>query len=289
MKSVIKALSGRRQSPSPTFQRSSIGIVGDAERTDRDVIPEQSLLATDESEGFPLSEAEVRPDLTDSGVNSRAYLKLLKIRSLHGNEQEQKNLEEDSPGVRESRYFENLPDLQSSGLDFRLSGNVFGDGLERLASPHSPKTPSFPTGKRYEGVKESRETRGEGVLSDNLFGHRENTFFDAGVALERKRTEPIGGRDSQLVFRNDGAYPLEHTSQTHFSMPLSRPPAVGVSEACQSVRYGGEGIQNVTQRDSKRPKERSRDQAYRKRFSMGSSVPSFGSPRELPVSVGGHQ
>jgi hypothetical protein len=176
VKSVIKALSGRRQSPSPTFQRSSVGIDGNAERTDRDVTPEQFLLTTDESEGLPLSEAEVRPDLTDSGVIGRAYLKLLKIRSLHGDEPDQKNLGEDSPGVRESRYFGNLPDLQSSELDFRLSGDVFGDGLERFASPHSPKTPSFPTGKGYEEVKESRETRGEGLLSDNLFGHRE-TFF----------------------------------------------------------------------------------------------------------------
>ncbi len=161
MKSVIKALSGRRQSPSPTFQRTSVEVVGGAERTDQDVNPEQSLLATDESDGLPLSEPEVRSDLSDSGINDRAYLKVSKIRSLHGNEPEQENLGEDSPGVRESRYFGNLPDLQSSKLDFRLSGAVFGGGLGRLASPHSPKTPSFPPGKRYEEEKESRGTRGE--------------------------------------------------------------------------------------------------------------------------------
>jgi hypothetical protein len=77
VKSVIKALSGRRQSPSPTFQRSLIGAVDDAERTDRDYLSERFLLATEENEGLPLSEAEVRPDLDDSSANDFVQLKLL--------------------------------------------------------------------------------------------------------------------------------------------------------------------------------------------------------------------
>ncbi len=78
VKSVIKVLSGRRQSPSPTFQRSLIEAVDDAERTDRDYLSKRFLLATEENEGFPLPEAEVRPDLDDSGANDVVQLKLLK-------------------------------------------------------------------------------------------------------------------------------------------------------------------------------------------------------------------
>ena len=40
------------------------------------------------------------------------------------------------------------------------------------------------------------------------------------------------------------------------------------SEMGQSTRYGRNDTQNVTSRDSKRPKERSRDRAYKTRFSM---------------------
>jgi hypothetical protein len=90
VKSVIKALSGRRQSPSPTFQRSLIEVVSDAERTDRDYFAERFLSAMDGSEGFPPPEAgttpnaesmEVRPEvrlgLDESGVKERVRLKLL--------------------------------------------------------------------------------------------------------------------------------------------------------------------------------------------------------------------
>ena len=80
------------------------------------------------------------------------------------------------------------------------------------------------------------------------------------------------------------------------SFPLSRPMAGYVSDHSKEPRYSGtlsssrdhaflgENVENlsiarmgqwdpqhVTHRDSKRPKERSRDKAYKQRFSMGSS------------------
>ncbi len=61
---------------------------------------------------------------------------------------------------------------------------------------------------------------------------------------------------------------------------------MGASEVSHSVRLGKDGVQNITQRDSKRPKERTRDQVYKKRFSMGSSVPCYGSPQEIRLPVG---
>jgi hypothetical protein len=192
-------------------------------------------------------------------------------------------------GVRESRYFENLPDLPRQ-VDFQVSENVFGGGLEHLASLRSPQTPSFPADKKNEGVKESQGARGGRLLgkdqTKDLFEPR-NALFDAEIALERKRSEAISGIDVRSSFRNAGDYPPEYTTQTNLSIPFSRPHAVGASEVSYSVRVGGEGIQNVTQRDSKRPKERTRDQAYKKRFSMGSSVPSYGSPGDIPGIVGG--
>ena len=64
--------------------------------------------------------------------------------------------------------------------------------------------------------------------------------------------------------------PLVHSRESDFRI------LGGASEMGQSTRFGREDAHNVTQRDNKRPKERSRDQAYRKRFSMGSSAGIFG-------------
>ena len=170
-----------------------------------------------------------------------------------------------------------------------MSENAFGGGLEHLTSSRSPQTPSFPPEKGVKGDQRARGGRpwlGEDP-TDDLFEPRNDVLFDAEFALERKGSEAISGRDSRSVFRNDGVYPNEHTTQNNPSMPFSRLHAVGASEVSYSVRVGGEGIQNVTQRDSKRPKERTRDQIYKKRFSMGSSVPSYGSPRDIPGVAGG--
>jgi hypothetical protein len=60
----------------------------------------------------------------------------------------------------------------------------------------------------------------------------------------------------------------------------------GASEMGQSTRFGKDDAQNVTQRDNKRPKERSRDQVYKKRFSMESSTGIFG---VLPPSLEGSE
>ena len=63
------------------------------------------------------------------------------------------------------------------------------------------------------------------------------------------------------------------------------------SEMVRSTRYGREDTQNVTQRDSKRPKERLRDKAYKARFSMGSSAGINRSPPTpvyFPPPLGGH-
>ncbi len=44
------------------------------------------------------------------------------------------------------------------------------------------------------------------------------------------------------------------------------------SDKSLSIRVGNQNVQNINHRDPKRPKERSRDKAYKQRFSMASSV-----------------
>jgi hypothetical protein len=73
------------------------------------------------------------------------------------------------------------------------------------------------------------------------------------------------------------------------SVRFERNDAVAESEFGQSVRFGRDDHHNVTQRDPKRPKERSRDMAYKTRFSMDSAtMPHFSSSDGVPPPVGGH-
>jgi hypothetical protein len=59
------------------------------------------------------------------------------------------------------------------------------------------------------------------------------------------------------------------------------------SEMGQSTRFGREDAGNVTKRDCKRPKERSRDRAYKARFSMDSSLGIRSSPVPPPPPLWG--
>ncbi len=52
---------------------------------------------------------------------------------------------------------------------------------------------------------------------------------------------------------------------------MHRESGFGGFDAGSSVRIGKQQVQNVTHRDSKRPKERTKDKAYKQRFSMISS------------------
>jgi hypothetical protein len=116
VKSVIKALSGRRQSPSPSFQRSPAEVRDDAERNDwRNQVEftERLSLATDEgvsagtSPTFESTEVvpEIRLSLDESATSESVRSKMKKIRSLHGSEGEARSVENLNQ-VRESRYAE---------------------------------------------------------------------------------------------------------------------------------------------------------------------------------------
>ena len=91
VKSVLKALSGRRQSPSPTFHRSLTEIPDGAEKTDRGISEDPPTEASGILESHYASERGL--DLDEPAESEKVRLKLLKIRSLHGDEREERKLE----------------------------------------------------------------------------------------------------------------------------------------------------------------------------------------------------
>ena len=100
--------------------------------------------------------------------------------------------------------------------------------------------------------------------------------FDAGI-------EEGNAKESSQVFssfpllRPVGKGQSQEAIGTDYPPPFSRYTAGDESanrgnEGSPSLRIGYRDIQNVTQRDPKRPKERSKDKAYKQRFSMASDA-----------------
>ncbi len=188
---------------------------------------------------------------------------------------------EDSVYVRESRNSVILSDLgtfPSRGYPEMPFHIDYDANFADPAPPRSPQTSPAYVGRRQE------KTRERGDMHEG----RQQSALRNELVLERRGDVEVHERTRQSAFRNDGVFFSEHAIQESFPIPQFRPSALGASEASHSVRLGRDGVQNITQRDSKHPKERTRDQAYKKRFSMGSSVPSYGSPRDLPLAAGNH-
>jgi hypothetical protein len=98
-------------------------------------------------------------------------------------------------------------------------------------------------------------------------------------------------------FSSQDRFPFSHprpaavtTNEFGNSVRFERNDAVAGSEFHQSVRFGRDDHHhNITQRGSKRPKERSRDKAYKTSFSMDSTtMPQFSSSDRAPPPVGGN-
>jgi hypothetical protein len=105
----------------------------------------------------------------------------------------------------------------------------------------------------------------------------------------------LGERETdmwELGFIPDGRFSnFPEKPPFHVALP-SFHPGIGIygtygreeaSEMGQSARYGREDPRNVTSRDNKRPKERSRDRAYKTRFSMdASTMPTMPTSSPIP-------
>ncbi len=98
-------------------------------------------------------------------------------------------------------------------------------------------------------------------------------------------SSPAGEQSKMDKFPSDpSSFPLSRPVAGYISDHLKKPSYVSAHSSTQDhelihehsehlsiARMGQWDPQNVTQRDPKRPKERSRDKAYKQRFSMGSS------------------
>jgi hypothetical protein len=146
------------------------------------------------------------------------------------------------------------------------------------------------TGKEVESSFSAGLTRSKDVptVGESLVPPQFNEFLSRPRGGGRKL-----GRDSDSGIEHGVGREL---SQTSSSSPLFRPVGKGLSqegigseypppffrvgnesankgiEGSPSVRIGNHDVQNVTQRDAKRPKERSKDKAYKQRFSMASDA-----------------
>jgi hypothetical protein len=127
-------------------------------------------------------------------------------------------------------------EILSSRQEFR-SPFVTASASAPVSRPRSPQTPTHAGGARMGP------------------GHFSGTFLyqDRFLSFHSRPT---------AVTTNEFGNPVR----------LERNDAVVGGEFGQSVRFGRDDHHNVTQRDSKRPKERSRDKAYKARFSMDSTT-----------------
>ena len=163
VKSVIKVLSGRRQSPSPTLHRSLGEVLDDAEKADRDDSGDHQTetfssprLNPPDLEFCPASERGL--DLNDSRNDESVRLKLLKILSLHGDEREERKSEPLSDGG--ARHSEIRSDLGGfvPGPELRFHDVVdgaFANLGHFLPPPRSPVTPQSYDERRDEESRRS--------------------------------------------------------------------------------------------------------------------------------------
>ena len=175
----------------------------------------------------------------------------------------------------------------------------------RLRTPGVSKTLDSDPIRRDETGQDDRD-HVSGSSPDEVLLTEEITdstaSLDAGPSYRYNDGSPAlthgGSSDGFRYFRNDavgvdqgkggissparGQSKTDKSSSDPSSFPLSRPVAGYVStrdndffrersEHLSVARMGQWDLQNVTQRDVKRPKERSRDKAYKQRFSMESS------------------
>ena len=146
-------------------------------------------------------------------------------------------------------------------------------------------------GFRYdESLSPSIKANGEPSSGFRYFGNEGKTGQTVGVSqgkgLMSSLESPVRVEEKGNVFSSDpSSFPLsrpvagyaarnaEPDCHPYFYHPPTAPVGSAGRGAGESVsiRVGGQSVHNITQRDAKRPKERSRDKAYKQRFSMVSA------------------
>ena len=213
----------------------------------------------------------------------------------------------DRPGTREEilRQATNRVHLSTANVS---RGNEFqGASTEEVSHPIAIRVGSDEGIPQHsDDITDERGSGGDSKPEENFipeirsrFGLTDHHASTSQAKVERRKMEHglVFNPDIRLIEHGLG-YP-----DTSVSYPLARPSShvplcsfhpgpignyegfharEGASEAGHSTRYGREDTQNVTQRDNKRPKERSRDKAYKTRFSLGSFTGMDRSPVPPP-------
>ena len=235
-KSMVKALSGRRSGSPPKTPPKS---------------PSPDLIGG-EGEGGGLDEEDrlnTTPEelITKMGYRAGISGRVPEMRSENESDALNPDIRKTETSLPSERsYAERISVLHPSEIRLNLDGPAdFPDGLRNdylsplpRFSPHSPRLDNHAVGERVEDYGHLYRRPDAGDARDHYSGYNYSS--------------------------HDHSYLLPPKAATVFA-----------SEVCQSVRFGRSDHQNVTQRETKRPKERSRDQAYRKRYSMGATVPSL--------------
>jgi hypothetical protein len=200
--------------------------------------------------------------------------------------EELRSLSEDDEGLLTSvnTLFESRagPELTSS-----LPNQILGRGIDDFA------TSCFDEGQLTEERKRNTFRNIRSAYGDNTTRSPDPESYSIGREPERRslfdenisssRGPPTPPNRGKFLVGSHGGNLLPvslraaddcsgQISQDRFPVFLPRHAEVVASEYGHSTRFGREDQANVTQRDLKRPKERTRDRAYKTRFSMSSSV-----------------
>ena len=231
VKSVIKVLSGSRfmtpeglEKDSPTPERH------DARMADRELNDGQN---SDE-----LSRQE--SDLRESLEQKRYYDE---FRALPMNELTKELRYMDVPSSISAGFKENKNSL---GLFLSQEHRLLGDAnlAERQSKPvgYRPvESPSLSHGEERE------ENEGQGI---NLETERQDT-------LSRQHSQPFSSLSSFQPTRTHHSVKATEPESHPYFRPLP------TADESFSLRVGHQNVQNITQRDAKRPKERSKDKLYK--------------------------
>ncbi len=271
VKSVIKALSGSRfMTPDGPTRNSPTNDAGLTDRDHGQHVPElfsegmKELESTgDDPLVFP-GERGYEPE--NLSVPMEATKKQLRY---IGESDELSSSAEliDKPGTSDS-YLTDLVSRTMGGEEmarFRAAGfdsrHYFGGQTKKTSTgpflplsrdplPHSKEPSHFRGGDHIHGM-------GRDVIDETDIGSSSQVFSSFPLYQPSGKSLPTGvnGLESHPYFRSTAPDGL----------------TIRDFDGSPSLRVGQQHSQNITQRDAKRPKERSKDKAYKQRFSMVSS------------------
>ena len=255
VKAAIRALSSTRfPTPISSGQKRDADSAVDARKSDRDLFAEESRLRN-RNEG---SSSELAEGMFSSHYESELDPEVLPIFS-------------NAIGAT-GEGFATLRELGTIRSSFSKLRSVFGpDSRNSFSEPEIRFHLDAPAGPPFAFMQQPQTPP--------------PPFLGGHIGKERMR--PDGWDNLPNTLQDGGSLPL---AQECFSTFHRREPSLGemgASEMGHSVRFGREDQGNVTHRDSKRPKERSRDRAYKTRFSMDSLSSGPTSKGAGPLPLGG--